>query len=421
MFKGSVGSHYQRTKQQAKAYLSHMLQKMPVSSERIGPPKGVFENSVDWIAQFNRKNNHQRPVMEEIYQKVRRHRTPPKTLGNKTPWQFDAYYGGMHYEDQGGFIVEVPQGRVYGEGAVIGADDRLLGDISREMILGGDQSKHSIFKNWKLPPVQKIDQHIAVVAVQAAANYWHWMFDLLPRFHLLSKSSSGPDNIDSIVINKLNLHFQKQYLEALDIDFSRLMECEKDNFHIKAQKLIVPSITRGAAPKWACDFLHNDIGRKIITDKKEKKIKLYISRGDAKLRRIINEKDIQETLQKYGFECVQLSQLSVSQQADLFASAEIIVSPHGANLSNLVFCNEGTKVIELFSPRYVNSCFWVISNHLDLEYFCLIGEGFAPPEPPEGEDPKQWFNLFNKKDEVFGKDIFIDCTKLDAMIKLAGY
>lgn len=406
-------------KQHANECLIKILQRTPISSEFIGPPKGVYQNTFEWINQSKKKKH--KSVVDIIYTDRKCQRVAPKTLENKTPWQFFAFYGGMNCEDQDAFIVKIPNGRVIGEGSVVTSDDYLLGDISREMIIGGDQTKHSIFKNWKLPPLHKTDQNIAVVAVQKSANYWHWMFDLLPRLHLINKANFGFDRIDAIVINKLVRPFQKQYLKVLDIDFSSLIECEKKKFHLKAKNLIVPSLTQGASAKWAVDFLHEEIRPKTITERKTKKIKLYISRDDAKKRKIINETDVLSTIDRFGFVRVKLSQLSVSEQANLFASAEIVISPHGASLSNLVFCDPGTKVIELFPPRYANPCFWAISNYLNLDYYCLFGEGFSPPEPPESENPKQWFHSFSKNDEIYGKDIYVDCKKIRNLIKLAGF
>ncbi|MDJ1175384.1 hypothetical protein [Roseofilum capinflatum] len=85
------------------------------------------------------------------------------------------------------------------------------------------------------------------------------------------------------------------------------------------------------------------------------------------------------------------------------ALAHQIVAPHGAGLSNLVFCSPGTQVIELFSPNYVETHYWVLSQELDLDYYYLMGEG---KQPKEYQDPhwiwdnvdvniEQFFQLIN--------------------------
>jgi capsular polysaccharide biosynthesis protein len=71
-----------------------------------------------------------------------------------------------------------------------------------------------------------------------------------------------------------------------------------------------------------------------------------------------------------------LESMSVIEQAALFSQAEIIIAPHGSGLTNLIFCQPNTKVIELFSPNYVYHCYWWISNLVELDYYYYIGETF---------------------------------------------
>jgi capsular polysaccharide biosynthesis protein len=79
-------------------------------------------------------------------------------------------------------------------------------------------------------------------------------------------------------------------------------------------------------------------------------------------------------LEKYGFEVHQLNDKSMEEQIRLFASAEFVVTPHGAGLSNLVFCKESTKVLELFPGGYVKQTYYDLSNKLNLEYRYIIFE-----------------------------------------------
>ena len=57
----------------------------------------------------------------------------------------------------------------------------------------------------------------------------------------------------------------------------------------------------------------------------------------------------------------------------LFQSAEFIIGPHGAGLSNLLFCEPGTKVIEFMPSVELRPFFWVIAEKLNLVHgmqFC---------------------------------------------------
>ena len=52
----------------------------------------------------------------------------------------------------------------------------------------------------------------------------------------------------------------------------------------------------------------------------------------------------------------------------------MVIAPHGAGLTNLLFCDRGTKVIELMSPDAVRYYYHQLSNHCNLEYYYLLGE-----------------------------------------------
>lgn len=75
--------------------------------------------------------------------------------------------------------------------------------------------------------------------------------------------------------------------------------------------------------------------------------KVYIAR---KTRTLQNEDEIRQLLTELGFEVVVLEELGVREQADLFHSADTIVGMHGAGLTNLAFCREGTSIVELADP-----------------------------------------------------------------------
>jgi hypothetical protein len=81
------------------------------------------------------------------------------------------------------------------------------------------------------------------------------------------------------------------------------------------------------------------------------KRRLYISRDDASTRRITNERDIMARLEAFGFERLVLSDMPVEDIVSVFANAEIILSPHGSGLTNILFAPPGSQVIEIDHPR----------------------------------------------------------------------
>ena len=85
----------------------------------------------------------------------------------------------------------------------------------------------------------------------------------------------------------------------------------------------------------------------------EFKSKIYIRREDSNYRKILNEADLISKLRKQEFEIINPQHFEILEQMKIFSKAEVIVSPHGSNMSNLIFCKEGTKIIEI-SPELIN-------------------------------------------------------------------
>lgn len=79
--------------------------------------------------------------------------------------------------------------------------------------------------------------------------------------------------------------------------------------------------------------------------------RLYISRRLAKRRRLLNEDEIVEMLDGFGFRELRLEEHSVAAQIEAFRSAEFIVAPHGAGLIHLLHARPGARLLEIFTGK----------------------------------------------------------------------
>jgi capsular polysaccharide biosynthesis protein len=123
-------------------------------------------------------------------------------------------------------------------------------------------------------------------------------------------------------------------------------------------------------PKWVPNLLYQSF----ITSPNDKRDKLiYIARGDAAVnRKVLNEAELIEMLKEMGVEIYFLSKMSIVDQAHLFNSAKLVVASHGGGLTNLAFCEAGTKVLEFFPDNYVNHLFYDICNKRQLDYDYVV-------------------------------------------------
>jgi hypothetical protein len=97
--------------------------------------------------------------------------------------------------------------------------------------------------------------------------------------------------------------------------------------------------------------------------------RIYVKRRGS--RAVGNSAMVDKIMESMGFRVVHTEDLSQAHQISLFGGARVVVAAHGAALANLLFCQTGTRVVELsprsaFRPRY-----WRIAEKLGLAYGVL--------------------------------------------------
>ena len=101
--------------------------------------------------------------------------------------------------------------------------------------------------------------------------------------------------------------------------------------------------------------------------------RLYVSRDDAKHRRLANEAELLPILQDRGFTSVKLGELPVEKQLSLFRGAEIVVGPHGQGLTNILFGQDIGRLIELFHPGAGTDAYAQVARSSGINYSHIIG------------------------------------------------
>ena len=112
-------------------------------------------------------------------------------------------------------------------------------------------------------------------------------------------------------------------------------------------------------------------------------LRIYISRRDAKTRRVANEDAVLAALLPLNFIPVTMGDLTAKEQIQMFSAADIIVGPHGAALTFMLFMDPAATVIELNRPMEGKRHFSHIAWHLGLDYYKLTCK--AADEVPDGD------------------------------------
>jgi capsular polysaccharide biosynthesis protein len=207
----------------------------------------------------------------------------------------------------------------------------------------------------------------------AANNNYHWFFDCLPRLYLLLQETREPVNI---IMRRDLPAYQHETLQFILQDHPQativyigkhekweVVEFILPSFASNPQSGYLPA----AVNQWLRTSIWNGYQVKSVA-----KRRIYISRSNAKTRRVLNEQELLPVLAKYNFEIVRAEKLSYREQVHMFYNTEAVVAPHGAGLTNLVF-SEQCKVLEFHPANLIKTHYFLLSKGLGFEYSAVVG------------------------------------------------
>ena len=255
----------------------------------------------------------------------------------------------------------------------------------KKQVVNGKINKNEVF-NYGTPYFKKYINGTLISLLSGGAakkNYWHWMYDTLPRLGLLEKANLN--FVDHyFLLPSLGQKFQIETLSLLGIKQNKLIDCEKIN-HLEAKKIIAtdhpvnfnnnPTKSILDIPDWIIKWLR----KKYLTSIKNLDNfigyeKIYIDRKTGinfDNRKIVNDEEVKSFLIKKGFKIISLENLNFKEQVFLFNSAKTIVGLHGAGLANVIFSKSRTKIIEIQSHS-VGDMYKNLSLKCKLNYKRII-------------------------------------------------
>jgi hypothetical protein len=207
-------------------------------------------------------------------------------------------------------------------------------------------------------------------------GYFSWFTTNLPRLIMVQETFPGavlllPEKIGTMpfVSDSLKMFPNINVVEV------------KDEHHIFVKNYIFAEVR-----PWTSQFDVNVLEkvRSVCFDYLDKakisvdEIKyVYVSRKKAMRRKIANELELEQYLYSKGFESICFEDHSVFEQIAMMRRAKVVISLHGAGLTNTIFIGSGSSVLEL-SPipdkeSQFRFPFWRICDLLKINYqiqFC---------------------------------------------------
>lgn len=201
----------------------------------------------------------------------------------------------------------------------------------------------------------------------ADINYGHFVLDSITKLEIVE--GCCPLKIDEF--NYILMPTFKSKESGMLIDFFKIPRNKilypTSDYQYQFDELYTPSLRGGPAitkPK-SVDKIREAFD---VKNRKPTK-KLYISRKGFS-RNIANEESVWSVLKDYGFE--KINPKEVEDCPQLFNEASIIVGPHGAGLTNMIFCQSNTKIIELMPHSHRYTWYLSLAHACGLPYHGLI-------------------------------------------------
>lgn len=232
-------------------------------------------------------------------------------------------------------------------------------------------------------------------------NYFHWILESLPRAY----GEMEELNRCTLIIPEqiYSNQFVKESLEVFHFKDILVLE---DDWHAYVPNLIVPPV-RPQCHKYNSsnvtgvrNLLISQFGE--VGCKSQKRI--YVSRKDSVRRKFINEDAVIELFAQNGFEIHKFDNYSLAEQIQLLQECSVLVSMHGAALTNVLFMNEGSTVIELSKEvtnrhDHVSIVYSELAKVLNLRYYNL------QCEPAD------------RSADFFEADMIADTRKIEKLLK----
>jgi capsular polysaccharide biosynthesis protein len=212
-------------------------------------------------------------------------------------------------------------------------------------------------------------------------NYFHWVTQALPAIDI-GWHREGQDRKMAVALPPLN-PWQRDSLDLLGCGALRRITIEKDKQYA-FETVEFSEVLNGGAAFCLSEAAGRTYARlrQSVSPAASTPARLYVARTDAEHRTMRNEDTLIAELVKRGFEIVVPGSLSFTDQVRLFRGASLVMGPHGAGMTNIVFCEAGSVVYELVPDHYHNACFCNLASICRLRYWA---DSFADPAATEAD------------------------------------
>lgn len=221
--------------------------------------------------------------------------------------------------------------------------------------------------NYLLRRTRNVEEPILWITDDWSNGYFHWLTDVLSRLYVVRDRL--PEFLLALPWDFAERDFVKASLECFGVKSVKFIGKDEVWF---CRKLVMPTHTApsGHYNEETIRAVRRHLLQCFGAAPAQTYSRVYVSRGRARKRRILNEELVSEVLREFGFETIYAEDHSFAEQVRLCSQARYLVTNHGAGLTNMLFMPQGSGVLELrHQADAINNCYFTLASALDLNYF----------------------------------------------------
>ena len=210
-------------------------------------------------------------------------------------------------------------------------------------------------------------------------NYFHWISEVLPK--VITWLELG-GSCRTLLLNN-NLFSFNYVLESLNLLGFKIIGFDVGD-HLKIKRLwTIDHLSRPGKfrRKSLLNLRLNLIPKEILENQvvnEDTSSAIFISRVNAIRRFLVNEEELKPILHKYSIKSIYLEGMSLIDQIKLFSTCKLIISLHGAGLTNMIWMPPGSTVIELRRrDDTTNNCYYSMAKSIGHKYFYVLCENLT--------------------------------------------
>jgi len=231
-------------------------------------------------------------------------------------------------------------------------------------------------------------------------NFTHFLVEAYPRLYALREHF--PTFVPLLPAIDADLAApERSYilscLQALGISVKSCIPLHK-SAHYSCESLVLPTQVkmhpRHVVPAIAhlADY-YRDIGDRGVGER------IFISRENAKKRKLRNSHEVEATLTRHGFRKVVMEHLSFREKVNVMSRARALVCSDSSSVTNAIFMPRGSRILAFRPPVFPN---------YNVVLSSLFGHHFRCQVCPFATEDRSWLS----------GDIHVDVSVLEDSLRL---